>query len=263
MMQIINTWRCNFKCAHCIFECGPNKKGSMPIQIFDKTLDMFDTEYTNLCGGESFLHKDIMYQITQLLGRRWVGNVRIPTNGSWILTPKGEKTSLFKKFIDLQYSVPFDNLTIMISDDIYHQPFQKHSVKRLEDELRDWTNVQIEHDNRGKMRNNEVMEIGRAKKNYYECILQSPRSHANCTEDSFEPCVLPNGDIAICCNGRQIIGNVMDGEDSGFYEEIFQRLKIPENRMELHCTNCAKRVNKNKLIDIKNKIRMGEEVCSD
>jgi len=230
-LQILNTFKCNFKCRHCMFACGPHFKEMMERDIFLKVLNCFfymtrrDDDYVNLVGGEPFLHPDIFWQIQTLLIN--FEHVRIVTNGSWILTPDGNYAKKYLNLLKLQEKVYIKNLTIAISNDEFHREFWQHDFSRMF--------CALKNDFGGKVEpswfslHNNIIDIGRARENN----LGNCNIKMDCNE-RFEPTILPNGDVSVCCMGKQIIGNVRNLMD---YESIYKQLKIPEKTSK-NCYDC-------------------------
>jgi MoaA/NifB/PqqE/SkfB family radical SAM enzyme len=208
----------------------------MSKNVFLQALETFEDEFYNLCGGEAFLHPDIFWQIKMLL---WKGTLRIHTNGSWILTKSGKFTNRFREFIRIgETECDLSKLTIQISNDWYHDEFLSHSVDTLERVLSDYTSVQIEHDNRKQTL--FFLNMGRAKKNE---IGSSRTTIADCA-DRFDPTILPNGDVSICPQGRQVIGNIMESNDYNYWYDRYKALKIPSQRLTSSCGTCSYNANK-------------------
>ena len=134
-MQIINTYRCNFKCEHCLWSCGPSNRGYMDKTTYLECHKVFGDSVVNLLGGEPFLHPDIMWQI-EFASWRNLENFRIPTNGSWILTPEGKPSKKLLALADSCLEFKDDTFWMYISNDQFHRPFMRHPIEKLENAIR-------------------------------------------------------------------------------------------------------------------------------
>lgn len=238
MYQIINTFKCNFRCDHCMFSCHPRRKEMLSDYDFIDFIKYFcDGEMVNICGGETFLHPNVNWQLNQLSYS--FNEVRVVTNGSWVLTKSGNYTQKFKNFINECGHI--QNMTILVSDDWYHEKFLKHSVKNIIRAFEFETDIRMEKDRR--KINGYIAPLGRALKT--ECYTNTTNScecHDN-GEYRFDPCLLPNGDIASCCNGKYIVGNVRNS-----YKELYDRFinNPPRARSIMDCNSCKYKPNTKK-----------------
>lgn len=84
--KIVVTYNCNIMCSHCIYKCGPHKKGIMSVESFTKAATQAYSsscnEYIFVAGGEPFLHSGIIYKYFKNISSI---NIRkdIITNGYW------------------------------------------------------------------------------------------------------------------------------------------------------------------------------------
>lgn len=238
MMQIVNTFKCNFKCEHCMFECTPSKKEMLSMGHFYEFVDKYaeDESYVNLCGGELFLHPDWYQQLKHLL--LVCENVRIVTNGSLFFTRSGRQTKLYKQFLELCESFGFGKLVICISFDIYHRAEYdrlnlyplKEVIRRVRWETEDY-GVTFENDRR-EDRLKQIAPFGRAKKNQ----LWDYDPECNMGE-SFEATVGPTGDMFACCNLKIKLGNVFDTPED--IEAKYSLVRPPKS-----CLHCRTMFNK-------------------
>jgi len=139
MRAVINfylTWKCNFTCAHCIHECGPQgnhmtleqieygfrvvhwlKENNIPVCVFGTT------------GGEATLHplfwSEFLPRLKTARETHQCRNVELHTNGSTPVSPSSRR-EWFKFFSD-----------IYIGHDQCHRQF--NSVKDLY--LQEWSEL--------------------------------------------------------------------------------------------------------------------------
>lgn len=233
MQQIINTWKCNFKCEHCLWSCSPTRKGMVSrsdIIEFVREVSNYDTEFINLLGGETFMHPDIDWQVEYLTGI--YSQVRIVTNGTFLFKPIGEEF--------LERFMGSENIFMVVSDDIFHEKFwPKGFTAEKARRLIQSYDINVEADNRRMMRE-PYQYIGRAKKNN---IGDPYADNSVCFDDEFrfEPCLLPNGDIASCCQGKCIVGRA--GYHSYEYmEEKFKTHMKRKIRSKLLCHKCVNKI---------------------
>ena len=236
MPQIVNTWKCNFKCEHCLWSCSPTRKGMVSrsdIIEFVREIAKYNDEFINLLGGETFMHPDIVWQVEYLTGV--FGSVRIVTNGTMLFKPIGEDF--------LEHFMGNDKLYIMVSDDPFHKRYwPKGFTAQKAKWLIESYDIRTEEDNRCNMRE-PYQYIGRAKKNN---IGDPDMDNVTCWDDDIriDPCLLPNGDISACCQGKCIVGRA--GYHSYEYmEEKFQHHMRGKVRSKLKCYKCVSRIKTN------------------
>lgn len=232
MLSIINTWKCNFQCAHCLYSCSSKRTGYVSkydITQFVKLFGSYDLE-VNLVGGEPFLHPHIYWQIEYL---SWIFcNVRIATNGSWLMI-----NSKVNKFENFMSSIDSSKITIMISHDIYHDAmyngYSYEQISRILHNIDSYFN--IENDKRMN-RNNQFILLGRAKKNQ----IGDYDKDRTCKEDGIHGIsLLPDGSISLCCNARMIIGSVRNSYDE--LKSIANKTVNYVIRKNLKCSECPRR----------------------
>lgn len=243
MFQIINTLRCNFKCDHCMFAC--TRKGEdMSYETFGRALQFGSyggDEFLNFLGGEPFLHKEVFDQIERISWFFSGVNLRIVTNGSWVLSKNGNPSRKFYQFYDLMEQTGLaERTSMLVSDDWWHDEFLTHSVRDIKNVLRR-TGVTLEDDNR--KINNYVIPLGRAVKTGVGSWKNRRTDQAECVE-IFDPSIMPNGDITACCNSQGVIGNLYD-----YYnvkdvfescEEKWRKIYYEKNVCQGDCLTCKK-----------------------
>lgn len=127
-LNIYLTWKCNFKCAHCVHSCDASGK-HMSLEHLARAFDFIDWANQNpaltltvlgITGGEPTLHPnfwDTLMPRLNVIKRRWPNNndnIELFTNGS-LPIPMDE----FK----FEYNRMFSN--IYIGRDIFHDQFGK------------------------------------------------------------------------------------------------------------------------------------------
>lgn len=118
-LSVLVTEKCNFSCEHCMYECGPENKGTFVNEnVFDSVIQSVNTLQDarinidiNLIGGEPTLY---MSKLRKLLKRlNGVCRIYMTTNGWWLSNPKATR-----RFIDCVNDI--DDIYIRISNDVYH-----------------------------------------------------------------------------------------------------------------------------------------------
>ena len=257
MLSIINTWKCNFKCGHCLFSCSPKRTGFLNrYDLIDYCAMMGrydDLDYVNLCGGEAFLHPDLIWQVDYLIGAGC--NVRIPTNGVLLYKKAGEE------FLEHFYGQ--ERITLMISNDPYHAEFWPRwfSVDKAERMVSSY-DISIEKDRRNY--NNYYCHMGRAKKHGLgdpddtkgrTCIDRDSYQ----TYHRFEPTLLPDGKIASCCSARLIVGDAQS--DYNTMQERFKQYMKDNSEHSVRCSTCPRSIIDYKLKH-KRERKKKRETCS-
>jgi MoaA/NifB/PqqE/SkfB family radical SAM enzyme len=84
--RIVVTYNCNIMCSHCIYKCGPHRRGTMDTNDFHKAAAdasiSRSNEYITIAGGEPFLHSGIIYKYLKSAGPINIKK-NITTNGYW------------------------------------------------------------------------------------------------------------------------------------------------------------------------------------
>jgi MoaA/NifB/PqqE/SkfB family radical SAM enzyme len=197
---------------------------------FVRKVTKYDDEYINLLGGEPFLHPDIIWQVEYLTGI--YNQVRIVTNGTMLFKPIGK--AFLERFIGN------DRIYICVSDDSFHEQFWKgtftaEKTRRLIESY----DIRTEKDNR-RQRVNQYYHIGRAVKNGIG-DPDDPYIYCHDEEFRFEPCLLPNGNIASCCYAKCVVGQA--GHDSiKSMEERFLKHMRKKVGSKIRCRTCKSRL---------------------
>lgn len=257
-MQIINTFKCNYLCKHCLYASSPRHKEFMTRDTFITAVDMFCADLVHIIGGEPFLHPDIIWQMDTVT-RQFNSTLSIVTNGSWVENTNGRLFAHLYPDIDYNDDSVYDcsveklgielwselvdqkGMFINVSKDNFHSEFNTTSIDEI---IR---RVKLYFRNVGEYKNNGfILPMGRAKKNNLGSLYNGLGQYvgnnpADCMEN-FEPTILPNGDVAICCNARQIIGNVHSGMTMDDFQEIYEKTikSFPTERKVSDCETCTK-----------------------
>lgn len=220
MIQITNTYRCNFSCEHCLFSCSPRRKEMIDSNLVDYFLDKFRPDSVNLVGGEIFFHPDWKNHIWAC--SRYSEYLRIVTNGSLFMTPKGNETKVFKDFCDILWEVSqnLDSVEVLVSNDRFHasEYFKRGwgNFEQARNMLIDkvWAdNISFPKDHRL-----DTVALGRACKTG----VYTDEGHCMIDSDYFEMNLAPDGNIYACCNNVGFLGNVWDSYE--VLEERFQKM---------------------------------------
>lgn len=240
-MQIINTYKCNLHCAHCLFFCSHNREGYLDnytlSRFLEKSIAQRD-DFVNYCGGETFLHPEWDKQIKMLVNARFL-EIRIVTNGLKLYSKKKDISNTMEKLIDIICLNEHVRFSLMISDDRFHRAeLLKRNIK-LEDIIRSveyatqffGDNFVLEKDRR-EMLLNKFAPLGRALKNeVYDhdggCILDTNINDQVIPEITLDP----YGKIYTCCNAKGYIGTVITPDD--VIEERLSKIKPQKN-----CLRC-------------------------
>jgi hypothetical protein len=123
---------CTFECRHCIYECGPNKAGEIPIDILKTYLSQMPelkTERFSISGGEAYLHphRDEAIAFAGKLKETtgYPDKIFMLTNGFW--------ASDFDRALSTVRKWKVLGLTHLdVSDDKYHREFnQEQQIANL------------------------------------------------------------------------------------------------------------------------------------
>lgn len=117
-LGLILTYSCNAECRHCFFECGPDRKEVMSLEIGKKAIDEATNNYAgwvSFTGGEPFLERDLLFDLLEYSNLKGL-NSEVVTNCFWAETPEiaaNILSQLKMKGLDV----------INISCDDFHQEF--------------------------------------------------------------------------------------------------------------------------------------------
>lgn len=222
-MQIINTYKCNLQCKHCLFSCRNNRQGYLDNYILRKFLEKEIAQndyFINYCGGEIFLHPGWEEQLSMLACAGFT-EIRLVSNGFKLYSKKRDMSPTMERLINIVSKFPNTQFTLMISDDRYHREELQKRGADLDDiilsvenaiEFCD-SNIYLERDFREK-KINMVMPLGRALKNkIYDndgiCLLDLNNDDQIIAEITLDP----YGRIYACSNARGYIGTVDTPDD--------------------------------------------------
>jgi organic radical activating enzyme len=132
------TKKCNFHCAHCMYDCGIDQKNEFlsdeMIQKLKKQIDFLKSMnipiVVNILGGEPTLFFNKLKMFVNILSS-WNVGIMMSTNGWWL--EKEENTEkffgIFEKLISedgiSKNSNNGNGLYMRISSDKFHEEFQK------------------------------------------------------------------------------------------------------------------------------------------
>ncbi len=92
------TFRCPSKCAHCVYQAGPEQEGHINLNEAEKWLselaEIKQFEWITLHGGEPFLYLDEMKAILRMAKELGIPRRGSITNGYWARTPSFAKKTL-------------------------------------------------------------------------------------------------------------------------------------------------------------------------
>ena len=228
--QIISTWNCNFACAHCLFSCSPRKKGFVDRDDFNefiREMSRYD-EYVNLVGGEPSQHPDFLWHLERLTSL--FDDVRVVTNGLWLCKNHALREEFEERFYGNR------KLSFLVSDDPWHECFWPAGFTAVKAKsILSGIEIKTEEDYR--RRNMYVSHLGRAIRTG---LGQSNGNSCTCFDEEyrFDPCLLPNGSVASCCNGRLVVGDCRNSRYE--LEERFLEVMVKRKRAyrEDECYKC-------------------------
>lgn len=121
-MEIINTFKCNFRCKHCCVSASPDRNEFIKTEYVEKFItDYYDgSGQVGYCGGETFLHPEWEEHLMMLVDKFNI--IRVTTNGTLLVNNK-EKTPVYNSLIGVyEYSKKKGVLLYcIVSDDRFHQ----------------------------------------------------------------------------------------------------------------------------------------------
>ncbi len=119
---LLLTYKCNCVCEFCYYNCGPEKKGLMPVDTAIsawRSLKILagDRAKIHITGGEPFLYWERLQEILEEAGNQNLGKVDlIETNGFWATNEKVIRQRL-KRLDELGME------RFKVSTDPFHQEF--------------------------------------------------------------------------------------------------------------------------------------------
>ena len=112
------TNRCNIRCSHCIYGCGPNKRRMLPLVDCKRVADeakAFGYSYFLISGGEPFLSEQHLLQLVAHAAQ-WGLSVVVGTNGFW-----GKEPESCRRTVAALKSAGLSRLGV--STDRFHEEF--------------------------------------------------------------------------------------------------------------------------------------------
>ena len=96
---IMFSYKCNCRCAHCLYACGPEWQGSMDVadaaRIFEGLLETSEQlRGFHLAGGEPFLDFDRLLRIQRLANEFRIPIEYVETNAGWCLDDESTREKL-------------------------------------------------------------------------------------------------------------------------------------------------------------------------
>lgn len=268
-MNLVITKKCNLSCSHCLWSCSPNhKEGHMDRLTFMNALKFMKDDHIHLIGGEAFTHPDILDFLDEI--KYACNSFSTVTNGLWASPLMKEENmrrlrrnvhsdfpyrkydelplnakKMFKLYMLYQY---IDEFYITVSTDYYHKEeawrTRNIDMNNIVDVFKDvFEDSSLEIEERDVTRSsNGLIPMGRALK--HGCINRNMKCMTGYEYDGYKSIdsnqltVLPNGDIALCYNGKMICCNV----NKDTQENVLERIKDTKiNRTTMSkCISCSK-----------------------
>lgn len=97
---LVTGYRCNSRCRHCLYGCGPHRRDGAPENpakleaILDQLADKAPNARFHIGGGEPFLDTELLRQAIAGLANRGLALEYVETNGFWAATPSGAEETL-------------------------------------------------------------------------------------------------------------------------------------------------------------------------
>ena len=121
-LNLMLTYRCNYRCAHCISECGPERTEVMTYAqakaIIDQAAPTGQFPLIGYTGGEPFLYYDTMKALMAYTYRTYGIPGGVVTNCFWATTPERAEAVL-RELCDSGLA------TLTVSLDHYHLAYAK------------------------------------------------------------------------------------------------------------------------------------------
>lgn len=221
-MYIQITTRCNMRCAHCCYSCGPRTGEHMSIETFRACLADIDSEdYITLGGGEPTVHPHFEKILLLAIAHVPNGGVHVITNGK-----HSERAMMLlglAKAGAISAELSIDEYHERIDPDVEdawkEEAYNVRLCRMMRHETR--SNVGI----RNTTENHEPFPHGRA----VTLLGYSKENSANDICPCDGPIMKPNGDVMLCgCDNAPKIGDVIGG------------YSIPDMEDE-HCTRFLSR----------------------
>lgn len=198
-MYIQITTRCNMRCAHCCFSCGPRTGMHMEWGTFLDAVNLAQDwgESISLGGGEPTIHPRFKQMIELLENAKGIDYIWMATNG--------KKKSVVWWLIDYIENYTRKDISIELSLDPYHEliDYRLEAFFRRQDAIRFDTHGHFGVRNTSISRDG-IINVGRA----VESGVGQQNEHCICPSIM----VLPDGRVKGCgCPESPIIGNVREG----------------------------------------------------
>jgi hypothetical protein len=97
---LVTGYRCNSRCRHCLYACGPHRKDGAPEDpaklegILDQLVEKAPHARFHIGGGEPFLDTGLLQQAVEGLADRGLALEYVETNGFWAATPSRAEETL-------------------------------------------------------------------------------------------------------------------------------------------------------------------------
>lgn len=242
-MYLQITTKCNMRCAHCCYSCGPRGK-HMAGDVWRRAIDMAREwdEMISIGGGEPTLHPDFFLILKTCLQE--FDYVWMATNGS--------QTSIMRRLSDIIQGgdypgeCPYDSdedegawevwmdentiiadgkLTVALSQDYYHDP--------IDEKIRELWKARTNRNGFGSRHNGfEIRDVTRSKDGP-SAAGRAKKTGAGWAEHCVCPDIIirPDGKLKACgCPGSPVIGDVWEG-----IEEKWQEVRSEEEYRDSNC----------------------------
>jgi hypothetical protein len=223
------TTKCNFRCGHCCFECGPKRKDRMTPEIAGQTANLLKSNvaWLNVMGGEITL----IPHYEELLSTVQVAPMRIVTNGWWVKNQVARD-----KFVSVVRQLnKAGQIHIGISRDRQHPA-------GVGDAAFSWLSSQITFDDDWGFtqtkdideENKSIAPVGRAYLNELgDDMLRMFSAYCQAHEHNKSLTILENGTVTYCPFGAWPIGQVTDT-----YEALMKRRDHCAKQWIPNCVTC-------------------------
>lgn len=224
------TTKCDCKCAHCCFECGPNRSDIMPVEVVKQIKGCFSGHVTwlNVMGGELTLLPDY----PDLLNELTFAPMRIVTNGTWV--NKEEEKKRFLSTIR-ELSQGDHHVLVSISRDKLHPKGvgeKAYEWLKSKKTSKDFWFTSATQDLKEEER--AIAPVGRAHFNLLgDGFFRMFGARCRCNENEKSMAVLEDGSVTYCQFGAWPMGHLTDG---------FNELRKVHKRMDKifipSCNSC-------------------------
>lgn len=155
---LLLTRRCNFRCDHCMYDCGKNFRGYMKNSTLrlvksqvDRLIELEIYPGVNLVGGEPTLN---LMRFGQILSEvmTWDVQVEMTTNGWWLhSTPKNTRGffDAVRRHVSSDGEGVSGGFSVRISNDSHHDSFRPDWITRTKKSLQHTLSGLWEYDGDG------------------------------------------------------------------------------------------------------------------